>query len=325
MVRIITPSQQLCPSVGVYLDDELAKYAFPGDHPFGRRRLDSFRRALVRQIPNNRYRALTAPLAERTIIETFHDAPYVQRVIAQSVSGIGLLDTGDTPAFAGCYEATCGVVGAVVDAVDNIISGKLKRAFIPIAGLHHARRDGADGYCIFNDCAIAIQRLRNQHGIRRVAYIDIDAHHGDGVFYAYENDPAIYVVDLHEDGRFIYPGTGSTNESGSGAAEGTKLNLPLPPGCTDAQFISAWTRAEQFLEHAQPEFILLQSGADCLENDPLTHMRCTPAVHAHVTRSVAAIASRHSGGRVLALGGGGYNLRNISRAWTAVVDALCAA
>ena len=152
--------------------------------------------------------------------------------------------------------------------------------------------------------------------------MDIDAHHGDGVFYAFEDDPALVVADTHEDGRFLYPGTGAANEIGTGSATGSKLNLPLPPGSGDAEFLAAWPVIESHLERHAPELVILQCGADSLAGDPITHLGLTEASHAHAAARLCAIADRHAQGRILGLGGGGYNRRNIARAWTGVVQAF---
>jgi acetoin utilization protein AcuC len=193
---------------------------------------------------------------------------------------------------------------------------------LPIAGLHHAGRAHAAGFCVFNDIGVVIEQLRRSHGISRIAYVDIDAHHGDGVFYAYEDDPGVIFADTHEDGRFLYPGTGAASETGAGAAAGTKLNLPLPPGAGDAEFLAAWPAIESHLERHAPEFVIFQCGADSLAGDPITHLRFTEEAHAHAARRLLAIADRHAAGRILGLGGGGYNRRNIARAWTRVVEAF---
>jgi len=160
------------------------------------------------------------------------------------------------------------------------------------------------------------------HGVRRIAYVDIDAHHGDGVFYAFERDPDLCIADAHEDGRFLYPGTGGAQETGRGAAAGTKLNVPLPPGTDDAAFARIWPTMERFVRSAEPEFILLQCGADSLAGDPLTHLRLSPEMHAHAARRLCALADDCCGGALVALGGGGYNRENIARGWMAVLGAL---
>jgi acetoin utilization protein AcuC len=218
------------------------------------------------------------------------------------------------------YEAAADVVGGTLEALAAIVAGPVRRAFIPIGGLHHATRNGAAGFCVFNDCGVAIEAARQRHGLRRVAYVDIDAHHGDGVFYAFEEDPDVVFADLHEDGRFLYPGTGSRSETGRGAAEGTKLNIPLPPGADDTAFMAAWEEVERYIDAARPELILLQCGADSLGGDPLTHLRLTAEAHAHAARRLVVLAERHAGGRLLGMGGGGYNRANLARAWTRVVE-----
>ena len=165
------------------------------------------------------------------------------------------------------YEAAAGVVGATLSAMEAIMGGQCRRAFVPIAGLHHAARDHAAGFCVFNDCGVAIELLKRA-GLKRVAYVDIDAHHGDGVFYAFEDDATVVVADLHEDGRYLYPGTGTAEETGRGAACGTKLNLPLPPGSDDRVFARVWPAVTAHVAKFDPEFIILQCGADSLEGDP---------------------------------------------------------
>jgi acetoin utilization protein AcuC len=262
--------------------------------------------------------------ATREEIEYFHEPAYVDEVIRLSERGSGLLDAGDTPAFPGVYEAAAFVVGGTLEALAAIVAGPARRAFVPIGGLHHAARDRAAGFCVFNDCAVAIEAARRVHGLRRVAYVDIDAHHGDGVFYAFEQDPDLAFADLHEDGRFLYPGTGSRSETGRGPAAGTKLNVPMPPGADDAAFMKAWAEVESLLDAARPELVLLQCGADSLAGDPITHLRYSAEAHAHAAARLAVLADRHASGRVLAMGGGGYNRANLARAWTRVVEELAA-
>ncbi len=152
--------------------------------------------------------AASGYIAVRADIERFHTNEYIDRVIAHCQLGKGFLDNGDTPAIQGLYESSLAVVGASLFVTEEIISGRFKRAFVPIAGLHHAKRDSAGGFCVFNDIGVVIETLRKIHGVNRIAYIDIDAHHGDGVYYSYEEDPNLIFVDVHEDGRFLFPGTG---------------------------------------------------------------------------------------------------------------------
>jgi acetoin utilization protein AcuC len=217
------------------------------------------------------------------------------------------------------------LVGAALEAARRVVAGEARRTFQPIGGLHHARRGAAAGFCVVNDLGVLIETLRAVHGVRRIAYVDIDVHHGDGIFYEFESDPDLVVADIHEDGRYLYPGTGFADETGAGNARGAKLNLPLARGAGDAEFLRAWDEVERFLERHAPQFIILQCGADGLAGDPLADLRYTPAAHAHAARRLVAIAERHAAGRLMAFGGGGYNLENLSLAWCAVLEALAAA
>jgi len=265
---------------------------------------------------------VAAARADRAEIERFHTHRYVDRVLHDEARGIDYLDNGDTPVFPGLYEAAASVVGAGLDGLSRVMSGECRRTFQPIGGLHHARRDGAAGFCVFNDLGVVIESLRTEHGVQRVAYVDIDVHHGDGVFYAYEDDPDLIFADIHEDGRFLYPGTGHANESGTGKATGTKLNIPLAPGAGDQTFTEAWTRVVAHLRAFQPQFFLFQCGADGLEGDPLAHLRYSPRVHAHAARSLCHLADEYAAGRLMAFGGGGYNRGNLARAWCSVLREL---
>jgi acetoin utilization protein AcuC len=306
----------------VYIGDELARYGFGQGHPFGPDRLDAFWKQAQASGLDARVTCCVPVSADRDSLERFHTREYVDRVIRQSETGTGYLDLGDTPAFPGVYEAACYVVGSVLDAVKRLQANECRHVFVPIAGLHHARRDSAAGFCVFNDCGIAIETLRQVYSLQRIAYVDIDAHHGDGVFYAFENDPELMIADLHEDGRFLYPGTGSAAETGRGAAQGTKLNIPMAPASGDDAFHAAWQRVEILVDKFRPEFILFQCGADSIGGDPITHLAYTPAAHRHATAGLCRLADRHCGGRLLAMGGGGYNRQNLALAWSAVLESL---
>lgn len=306
----------------VYLGDELARYAFGDDHPFGPLRHDAFSHALYRQNLDQHVDILKPVMTTADVLELFHQHSYIEKVKQMSNFGVGYLDQGDTPAFTGMYEAALTVAGTVCNAIDRLVHNEYNRAFIPIAGLHHARRHIAAGFCVINDCGIAIEYLRHKYNINRVAYIDIDAHHGDGVFYSFDNDPDLIFVDFHEDGRFLYPGTGDITETGNNNAEGTKLNIPMPPGAGNELFMKLWPRAEAFIRKSKPEFVLMQCGADSIDGDPITHMAYSESVHKHAVSKVCSIANEYCDGRVVAMGGGGYNLDNIAKTWTTVVSAM---
>jgi len=310
------------PHLTIYWGEELGRYGFGEDHPLGQDRLAAFRVAAIRE-GIDRSAEIAAPLAcNVTDLILFHEPEYVQRVEEQSAIGKGYLDCGDTPAYPGIYDAGRFVVGTGLGAINRIMKHNWHHAFVPIGGLHHARRDSAAGFSIFNDCGIIIEALRRRFGILRLAYIDIDAHHGDGVYYAFEEDPDLAIADIHEDGRYLYPGSGAANEEGKGIARGTKLNIPLPPNSDDNDFFRAWSRVEALIENHKPEFIIFQAGVDSMIGDPLTHLRFSVAAHTHAARRLVELANKYAKGRLLVYGGGGYNLDNVARGWCAVCKEL---
>jgi acetoin utilization protein AcuC len=240
-------------------------------------------------------------------------------------------------------------VGSTLRGFESIMSGEVDHFFNPVGGLHHARRERAGGFCVFNDAAIVIEKaiksfaanenekdvksnsaannrseLRGRKALPSVAYVDIDCHHGDGVFYAFEDDPRVIIADIHEDGRYLYPGTGSSDEIGTGYAKGTKLNIPLPPDSGDNEFFDAFDKVSKFLRSFGPfECIFLQCGADGLAADPITHLRYTEKAHEYAAKELHKLAHETCAGRILAMGGGGYNPQNVASAWMAVVNELC--
>jgi len=309
-------------AVTVVAGDAIARYGFGNGHPFGTDRHDQFIGELQARGLESCVDLRAPRMASTLELTSFHTPAHVEFVEQRSKSGEGFLDAGDTPAFRGVYEAAGSVVGATLVAAEALMSGACRRAFVPIAGLHHAGRGHAAGFCVFNDCGVAVEILRARHGLRRIAYVDIDAHHGDGMYYAFQDDDQLFVADIHEDGRYLYPGTGSRAETGRGAAAGTKLNLPLAPGAGDAEFHVVWQEIESFLQRFPSDFILFQCGADSVAGDPIAHLQFSEAAHAHAARRLCAIADAQGHGRVLGMGGGGYNRRNLARAWTAVVEAF---
>jgi acetoin utilization protein AcuC len=308
--------------VFVYKGEALANYGFGSQHPFGLDRHDVFQLMLGQSACAEKVTFASPRKASADDLALFHTADYINFVSRMSAIGTGFLDAGDTPAYPGIFNSASFVVGTTLAAVDAVMSGEARRAFVPIAGLHHAARDHAAGFCVFNDCGVAVEHLRRRHKLKRIAYVDIDAHHGDGVFYGFVSDPDLLFADIHEDGRYLYPGTGAAEETGTGAAIGTKLNIPLPPGAGDAEFDVAWQAVMQYVDAAAPEFIILQCGADSMAGDPITHLRFSEESHAKAAAGLCALADRHCGGRVVATGGGGYNRDNLARAWTRVVEAL---
>ncbi len=262
-------------------------------------------------------------MASRSEILLFHEDAYVRLVEKYSKAGSGLLDMGDTPAFKGCYEATSLVVGASLMACDLIMDGKIVHAFNPSGGLHHAHPERASGFCIFNDPAIAIACLKTKHGIKRLLYMDIDAHHGDGVMYGYYQDPSVLDIDFHESGRFLFPGTGFPDETGKKEAVGLKVNIPLPPQAGDQAFLNAFHQlVPKLVRDFLPEIILLQCGADGHFDDRLAHLRLSTNVYREVVGEMHRLAHELCNGRFLLFGGGGYTLQNVPRVWAVAFASL---
>jgi acetoin utilization protein AcuC len=304
----------------LYVGEALGKYGFPDGHPFGPDRQDAFWKETLKQGLDKEAKLAAPRAASRDEIERFHTSNYVERVDQLSAVGHGSIDYGDTPAYPGVYDASAAVVGAALEGLERVMNGEVYRTFQPIGGLHHARRDAGAGFCVFNDCGVVIDTLRSKYGVTRVAYVDIDVHHGDGLYYPYESDPAVFVADIHEDGMFLYPGTGDAEETGKGAATGTKINIPMQPGAGDKQFVREWERVVDFLRNSRPEFIVFQCGADSLAGDPLAHLKYTPAAHAHAAKSLCELANEFAQGRIMGFGGGGYNRTNLALAWNAVLN-----
>ena len=309
-------------TVNLYADEGLASYGFPDGHPLGIDRQAAFLAEAEAQGLLSRTVRSNSRSATREELELFHTTDYIDYVFKAEDRGIRLLDEGDTPVFPGVYEASAHVVGAALDGLTQIMEGNCVQTLQPIGGLHHAARGGAAGFCVFNDLGIVIEALRHAYGITRVGYVDIDVHHGDGVFYAFENDPELIFADVHQHSKTLYPGTGRTDEVGRGSARGTKLNIELLPGSGDHEFAEVWSQVEGHFEKHRPEFYIFQCGADGLEGDALASLQYSEKTHALATRRLIALANSHAKGRIMAFGGGGYNRTNLARAWNAVLKEL---
>lgn len=307
-------------SVAVITGQSLADYHFGDTHVFGPVRQQAFIDGMKAQDLSELVTWL-APVQCRTDdLELFHNTAFIEHVRQACQTGADYLDQGDTPARAGIFGAASTVVGSVLDMIDRVMAGQFRRGFIPISGLHHGFRDHVSGFCVFNDCAIAIEHLRNRYPLKKILYVDIDAHHGDGVFYNYASDSNIFIVDFHEEDR--YPRTGDADETGDGPAKGTKMNVPMQAMAGDDDFAKGWKKAEAFIREMEPEFIIFQCGADSLKGDPITHLDYSTQSYQLAAESLCQLADEFCDGRLVALGGGGYNLENISRAWPVVVRAM---
>ncbi len=312
--------------LGVSFGRESLLYSFPGGNPMNSSRLELFSRYLDEVAGKggdpSKIEIVDPVAGSEEDLLVFHTKEFINRIKQASKNNGRLLDGGDTPAFRGMFEASLYPVGNSLNGLRLITEGIVDHFFNPVGGLHHAGPDEARGFCVFNDCVIAISRALNDFKLRKVAYVDIDAHHGDGVYYEFEPDPRVVIGDIHEDGRYLYPGTGAETESGTGSGLDTKMNIALPPGSGDAEFFKAFDRVEEFVRKSKPEMIFFQCGADGLAGDPITDLHYTAEAHAYATKKLHVLAHDVCGGRILAMGGGGYNPENVSAAWSAVVREL---
>jgi acetoin utilization protein AcuC len=307
--------------------DSLKEYDFGPEHPLRPARLQ-LTRELISSLGlfNNALLEKPPRIATYDEVALFHDPKYIDFVKEMSKTGLGLLDVGDTPAFRDCYRATCRVVGASLEAIDAVMKGGPQHAMNIAGGLHHAHRNRASGFCIFNDPGVSIAYLRHKFGVKRSMYLDIDVHHGDGVMYGYYKDGSLLDIDFHEDGRYIFPGTGFVHEVGELEGTGLKVNLPLPPGTTDAPYLEAFKDiVPTLVREYKPEFILVQCGADAHANDLLGHLWLTTETYGSVLEIMHQLAHEICNGRIVAFGGGGYHPANVARSWATVAAKLSGA
>lgn len=303
----------------------LLDYDFGPEHPFGaaRARLTYELVKAVGLLEQPNVTLCEPAEADRALVQLFHSRDYIDFVQNATVRGHGFLDGGDTPAVEGGLDAAMTVVGTSCAAIDTLMRGEADYVFTPVGGLHHAYPGRASGFCVFNDLGVAIKKLRRDWGIKRIAYVDIDAHHGDGVMYSFYEDPDLLTVDFHEDGRYLFPGTGSMHELGRGAAELTKFNLPMPPYSSDMSFIHSFDMlVPPLLRRFQPEIIMLQTGVDAHTGDPLSEMSYSAATYLHTVKRLKVLAAELCNNRLAVFGGGGYNLETCALCWTQVAAEL---
>jgi len=236
--------------------------------------------------------------------------------------GIG---PGDTPAFPLMHEAAALVAGGTTDGLRLVLEGKATRAFNPAGGMHHAHRDRVAGFCIYNDCAVAIAQATLMSPGLKVAYIDIDAHHGDGVQEAFIERADVLTLSVHESGQYLYPGTGSLREMGEGPGHGFALNVPLPPFAGSECYRTVLERAiEPALSAFGPDVVVLQAGADTHRDDPLTHLDLTVRGYVDLVAGIRHVADTLCEGRLVMTGGGGYEYRSaVPRMWACAFAVLC--
>ncbi len=320
-------------SACVVFDETLTDYDFGHGHPMTPVRVDLTMRLAkaLGVVGPGGMPQVPAPVATEDVIAKVHSEQYIETVRKVSANPHRLhlergLGSDDNPAFAGMHEATAHVVGASVEAARRVWQGEVKHAANIAGGLHHAMRDYASGFCIYNDTAIAIQSLLDQ-GAERVAYVDVDVHHGDGVQTAFYNDPRVLTISLHETPRTLFPGTGTPDETGGPEAPGSAVNVALPPGTSDAGWLRAFHAVvPPILIEWKPQILVTQQGCDSHIEDPLAHLMLTVDGQCAAYRALHALAHSLCDGRWVAVGGGGYAIVDVvPRAWSHLLGLVAGA
>ncbi|HEX8629523.1 MAG TPA: acetoin utilization protein AcuC [Catenuloplanes sp.] len=311
----------------VVWDEALLRYDL-GDHPLDPVRVE-LTMALARELgvlDRPEVRMLTPRPADDALLCLVHRPDYLQAVRAAPddpfFSGYGL-NTSDNPVFDGMHEASARVVGATVAAAESVWRGESTRAVNIAGGLHHAMAGRASGFCVYNDPAVAIARLLDL-GAERVAYVDVDVHHGDGVQAAFYTDPRVLTVSIHESPLALFPGTGFPEETGGAGAEGGAVNIALPAGTGDAGWLRAFHAVvPSVLRAFAPQVLFTQCGADSHRLDPLADLRLSVDGQRASYLALRALADELCDGRWVATGGGGYALVEVvPRAWTHLLAAV---
>jgi acetoin utilization protein AcuC len=300
----------------VVWDDALLGYDM-GEHPLDPVRVE-LTMALAREMgifARPGVEVVKPEPADDELLHLVHTPAYVTAVKAQA-HGYGL-HTPDNPVFPGMHEASALIAGATVAAAEAVWKGNTPRAVSIMGGLHHAMPEKASGFCVYNDPAIAIARLL-QLGAERVAYLDVDVHHGDGVQAVFSNDPRVLTVSLHETPLALFPGTGFPTETGGPAAPGSAVNVALPPGTGDEGWLRAFHAIVPSVVRAfDPQVIVSQCGADSHRLDPLADLQLTVDGQREAYLEMKALADELCDGRWVVTGGGGYALvEAVPRAWT---------
>lgn len=310
-------------SIFVYSED-FQSYKFSRDHPFNQLRVKLTYDLLKKINAINDSQIIKPRHATDGELELIHDVNFIEAVKLASVGKLPEeiaqnygLGTEDTPIFPNMHDASSLLVGGTLTAVDSVLSGGARHALSLGGGLHHGFRGKASGFCVYNDSAVAIKYIQEKYQLK-VLYVDTDAHHGDGVQWAFYDDPNVCTLSLHETGRYLFPGTGNVTERGAGRGYGFSFNIPVDAFTEDDSWLDAYTTSlREIAAFFKPDIILTQNGADTHYYDPLTHLSTTMKTFQEIPRIAHEIAHQYCDGRWIAVGGGGYDIwRVVPRAWS---------
>jgi acetoin utilization protein AcuC len=300
--------------------EDLLKYEFREDHPLKPERL-KLTYILSKELGLIDKVQVTLPdLATREELELIHSPDFIEAVQETSATGEANvrygLGTPDNPAFKGIYETGARYVGATLDAMKAIINGA-SNAFCISGGLHHAQRSEASGFCIFNDVAISIEYFLKRKKKARVLYVDVDAHHGDGVQNAFYRSKDVMTISTHQTGRTLFPGTGFVYETGGAEGVGYSVNVPVIPGAGSKELIHVFEEViEPLFKAFRPNLLVTQLGVDGHYMDPLAHLAYTSYGYETVLKGLKKLSDDICDVGWLAVGGGGYHVVNVARLWT---------
>lgn len=310
-------------AIFVYSPEQLA-YKFSDEHPFNHKRI-SLTYDLLSKLDAISPTDIVPPrMASDEELALIHDKAFIDAVKAAGKGKLSIgvannygIGTEDTPIFENMHEAAALLVGGTLTAVDLVMENKAAHAMNLSGGLHHGFRGKASGFCIYNDSSIAIEYMKRKYGAR-VLYVDTDAHHGDGVQWAFYDDKDVCTLSIHETGRYLFPGTGNVTEKGQGEGFGYSINLPVDAFTEDESFLELYeTALREVIAFFKPDVILTQNGADAHYYDPLTHLCSTIKTFKRIPTLAHQLAHEYCDGRWIAVGGGGYDIwRVVPRAWS---------
>ena len=310
-------------------DKTLTDYDFGPSHPMSPIRVDLTMRLAeslgvlgAGSSGSSGLHAVNAPVASDDLIAVVHTADLIEAVQALSrdpyqVDEAHGLGSEDNPTFEGMHQAAAHVVGASVEAARQVWSGEVLHAANIAGGLHHAMPGKASGFCVYNDVAVAISWLL-ANGAEKVAYVDVDAHHGDGVEKIFYDDPRVLTISLHETGQMLFPGTGFANDTGGPDAPGSAANVALPPGTADAGWLRAFHAVvPPLVREFAPDVLVTQHGCDSHIEDPLAHLMLTVDGQRAAHLALHDLAHEVCDGKWVVTGGGGYAIVDVvPRSWT---------
>ncbi|MGA2441030.1 MAG: histone deacetylase [Tepidisphaeraceae bacterium] len=262
--------------------------------------------------------------ADEGTIEWVHSRQHIERIKQVCRSGGGILDDGDTPVSERSFELALLSCGAVLSCCDAVMDGRVRRAFAAVRPPgHHAEPDRAMGFCLFGNVAVAAKYLQRRHAVHTVAIVDFDVHHGNGTQAAFEDDPSVLFISIHQHPKTCYPGTGYEWEVGEGPGRGATLNIPMDPGAGDERYVAEFqSKVLPKLDHFKPEILLISAGFDAHRDDPLAQIELSDQGFETMTRMLVEVANAHCRGRIISALEGGYDLGALGRSVVRHLDAM---